>query len=204
MPMPRLKTCKSPECDNRQPRDQMLGPMKEFCSVDCGYALSRHKQRQKWAREAKEHRAKERARKITGKEKQGPAYYAQQAINRFIVVRDHDKPCIVHGHDCPNTANGWDAGHFQGVGRAPELRFVTWNIHKQCRSSNRGAHNRKRFRASVDQLYEQRLIERIGADRVDWLKGPHNPKQYREEDFKRIARIFRKRTRLYKRIRGIA
>lgn len=201
--MPQLKACKGPDCGVKKPRDQLLGPMKDFCSVGCGYALSRLKQRQKWKREAKEYRAKDRVRKSTLKDKVGPAQAAQDQVNRFIAIRDHHKPCIVHGFDCPNVANGWDAGHFRAVGAAPELRFNTWNIHKQCRSSNRGAHNRKRYRASVDQLYEARLVERIGQERVDWLKGPHQAKQYREQDFKRIAKLFRQRAKHYKKLRGI-
>jgi hypothetical protein len=178
--------------------------MKEFCSVDCGYALSRHKQRQKWAREAREYRKAEKASKAKITDQEGPAKSARMAVHGFIAVRDMDKPCIVHGHNCQNADAGFDAGHFRSVGSAPELRFNTWNIHKQCRLSNRGAHNRKRYRASVDRLYEAGLVERIGQERVDWLKGPHKPNQYRAKDFERIARIFRKRTRIYKKIKGIS
>jgi hypothetical protein len=95
------------------------------------------------------------------------------------------------------------AGHFQGVGRRPELRFNTWNCHGQCATSNQGGHKWSRYSASVDALYERGLRQRIGDARVDWLMGPHEPKQYREEDLKRIKNIFQRRTKLYKRLRGI-
>ena len=51
------------------------------------------------------------------------------------------------------------------------------------------------------ERYEHQLRARIGDERVDWLKGPHSPKQYREDDLKRIAKIFNKRARMYKRFR---
>jgi hypothetical protein len=180
------------------------------CSIDCGLELSRHKQekkrqaeRRKWSREAREFRAQERQRKATIRDKKGPARRAQDAVNAFILVRDHFKPCIVHGHGCPNTLYGWHAGHFQGVGKAPELRYNTWNIHKQCAVSNSGAQQKQYYRNSVDAMYEQGLIARIGAERVAMLKGPHPPKQYRAKDFERITRIFLRREKHYRKLRGL-
>ena len=39
---------------------------------------------------------------------------------------------------------------------------------------------------TVSKEYEARLIERIGQDKVDWLKGPHEAKHYNIDDLKAI------------------
>lgn len=197
----RLKTCKAPSCSVRKPRDELMGPMKEFCSPGCGYALATHRKHQKAARDAREYRANERAR--LGKTQSGPKRGAIDALHDFIKVRDHNKPCIVHGHACPNTQ--FDAGHFRSAGANEELRFNCWNIHKQCSVNNRGSHKRSRYNGDgTAVIYERNLVERIGQARVDWLKGPHPAKQYRDDDYRRIARIFSRRARHYKKLRGIA
>lgn len=195
-----MKTCKAPSCSVRKPRDELMGPMREFCSPGCGYALATHRRYQKAARDAREYRAKERAR--LGKTQSGPKRSAIDALHDFIKVRDHNKPCIVHGHACPNTQ--FDAGHFRSAGANEELRLNTWNIHKQCSVNNRGSHNKSKWNGeSTAAMYEQRLVERIGRDRVDWLKGPHASKQYRDDDYRRMARIFRRRAKHYRKLRGI-
>lgn len=167
--------------------------MQVVCSPRCAAAYGRQKT-------VKSYLARNPASKPRRKET--PQQQAQKAINAFVRVRDENRPCIVHGPACPNRE--FDAGHFRSRGSCPELSFNLWNIHAQCRPSNRGAHNRKHFKESVPALYESNLVERIGQDRVDWLKGPHQPKQYRDEDYKRLARIFRARTRLYERLRRSA
>lgn len=200
----RLKSCKAPGCTVRKPRDELFGPMREFCSPECGYSLQDYRQRKASERKSRDAVKIIRAQVELNKTnpKSGPKRAAIDAVNAFVKVRDHDKPCIVHGAECPYTA--FDAGHFQSAGSTPELRFNTWNIHKQCSVNNRGSHKRSRYNGEgTAALYERNLVQRIGQARVDWLKGPHPAKQYREEDFKRIARIFSRRARHYKKIRGL-
>ncbi|WP_116364427.1 recombination protein NinG [Parahaliea mediterranea] len=164
-------------------------------SVACALQYARHK---RWSDEAQAYRAKQAA-KNTASRSTGPGHQASQAVNAFVLARDHDKPCIVHGASCPNRE--FDAGHFQGADEAPELRYNTWNIHKQCRKSNRGAHHRKKFRSTTPAKFEAGLVARIGQDRVDWLKGPHGAKDYSEAELRRMASIFRRREALYRRLR---
>jgi hypothetical protein len=51
-------------------------------------------------------------------------------------------------------------------------------------------------------MYEENLRKRIGDARVDWLKASHPPKQYRDEDLKRIKTLFNRRARLYRKLRA--
>lgn len=162
--------------------------MQRVCTPACALAHVHGERKRQWRAEA---------RKVRGK---SPLVRAQDAFNAFIRERDHAKPCIVHGPECVEIFR-FHAGHFQSVGSKPELRFNTWNCHRQCGTSNSGAHKYRRYNASVDDLYEANLRQRIGDARVDWLKGPHPPKRYRDADLERIRKIFSERARLYRRLR---
>lgn len=175
--------------------------MQQACSPKCALELvAIQKKRQQKRKESHERRLQREAKRSCK-----PLSYfvgqAQKAFNEFIRERDYDKPCMTHGYDCPNAHRGWDAGHFHSVGKQPALRFNCWNAHKQCSTTNRGSHKYSKYERSADKMNEENLVIRIGQDRVDWLNGPHEPKQYRREDLERVARIFRKRARLYRKIR---
>ena len=66
------------------------------------------------------------------------------------------------------------------------------NVHKQCAPCN----NHK----SGDIVnYRIELVKRIGADKVDWLEGPHDPKRYTIEDLKTIKADYLAKTKELKR-----
>ena len=178
---------------------QPISSIQVVCSPPCALNYSKRKLAKKQAQAYR----RDEAAKRDSRQGSTPMNAAQRALNEFVKIRDADQPCIVHGEMCPNTE--FDAGHFMavGMGGGSPLRLNCWNVHKQCRPSNRGAHNRKRYRNTVPGMYRENLVERIGRERVEWLEGPHAPRQYREEYLTRFARIFRKRTRLYQRLRGM-
>lgn len=113
----------------------------------------------------------------------------QKAVNEFIRLRDKDLPCV----SCGRFHEGqWHAGHFRSVNGHPELRFEPLNIWRQCAPCN--------THKSGDLLnYRLELLRRIGAERVEWLEGPHEPKKYTIEDLKAIAAEYRAKTRELKR-----
>ena len=115
----------------------------------------RKKQERKELREAKQ-RIKSRAEWL--KE-------AQNEVNRYVRLRDKDLPCI----SCGRFHNGqYHAGHYRTVGSAPELRFELSNIHKQCAPCN------NHLSGNIVN-YRLRLVEKIGAEAVEWLEGKHEP-----------------------------
>jgi hypothetical protein len=108
---------------------------------------------------------------------------AQVLFNEYIRLRDSGQPCIScdslpSDHDLI-TGSRWDAGHYRSVGACPELRFEPLNVHRQCVKCNRNLSGN-----AVE--YRIRLVHRIGADRVTWLEGPHQPRKYTIEDLKTI------------------
>ncbi|QIW88991.1 hypothetical protein phiV208_57 [Vibrio phage phiV208] len=127
---------------------------------------------------------------------------AQSAVNSYIRARDHKKPCISCGCDKVSVyggyrgAGGWDAGHYRSRGAAAHLRFNLLNIHKQCVKCNRDKSGNV-----VD--YRINLIKRIGVDLVEKLESDNEPKKFDVDYLNRVKRIFNKRSRWYKKRRGM-
>lgn len=122
---------------------------------------------------------------------------AQSAVNQYIRLRDSNTGCISCG-SIPDAKRGGsiDAGHYRSRGAAPHLRFNVFNIHAQCVKCNRWNSGN-----AVD--YRINLINKIGLDRVERLEQDHDVRKFSIEYLERIKRIFNKRARIYKRLRGL-
>jgi len=173
----RCKSCREPFTPSR--------PLQSACGVQCAIALtSAAKDKARKAKEARE-RAEHRVAKEKVKTKGEHAKEAQAAFNEFIRLRDKDLPCVSCGR---HHEGKYDAGHFRTVGGNPALRFEPMNCAKQCVPCNR--------HKSGDIInFRLELIRRIGADKVDWLEGPHEPKRYTIEDLKEIKSTYRAKVR---------
>lgn len=122
---------------------------------------------------------------------------AQKAFNEWIRMRDADQPCISCDTLNPPMKPGgaWDAGHFISRGSHPELAFDEDNVHKQCKTCNAGGGKYAHKERTVNEQYEERLIARIGAERVERLKGPHEVTKLDREVLRQIKVIYRAKTR---------
>ena len=167
-----------------------------WCSPDCAIVIAKAKRQKEKKAELKQMKDSIKRRGEWQKE-------AQDAFNKWVRERDHGKPCISCGETNPPDLHGgqWDAGHFISVGAHPELRFEEQNCHRQCKSCNGGS----RFPAKqrlVTERYEENLITLIGAEKVAWLKGPHEAKKYTVDDFKEIKARYTRLARELKKQRG--
>lgn len=101
---------------------------------------------------------------------------AQLVFNAFIRERDKDLACV----SCGRFHQGqWHAGHFYSVAARSNLRFTEDNVHKQCQPCN--------TEKSGNALeYRVRLIQRIGAARVEALEVATEVVKWSIEDAKRI------------------
>lgn len=116
---------------------------------------------------------------------------AQRAFNAWIRARDAGQPCI----SCGTTADvQYCAGHYRTTGSCPELRFEPLNVHLQCNK------NCNLSKSGNILGYRPRLLEKIGAEAVEWLEGPHEPKKYTVEQLKAMTAEYRAKTRELKRI----
>ncbi|MNU93486.1 Bacteriophage Lambda NinG protein [compost metagenome] len=113
---------------------------------------------------------------------------AQTAVNEYVRLRDAHLPCIscdsMPSDNDLMTGSRWDAGHYRSVGACPELRFEPLNIHRQCVKCNRNLSGN-----AVE--YRIRLVLRIGAEKVAWIEGPHQPRKYTIEEIKDIKAHYR-------------
>ena len=136
---------------------------------------------------------------------------AQAAFNKYIRLRDYEDPCIaclkprevIEAEQGWKTGGCWDAGHFKTRGAKGQLRFILFNVHKQCKSCNAGSGKFSAKAATVDANYRINLIEKIGVKKVEWLDNNNDIdlKKGDIEYLKRVKKIFTKRAnRLEKRI----
>ncbi|WP_028941808.1 recombination protein NinG [Pseudomonas vranovensis] len=182
---PRPKKCKNSECGiSFTPR--RLG--QTVCSPACGLAIKDVNQDKAKKAIAQRVRREVQVRKEKLKTRADHMREAQTLFNEFIRLRDAGQPCIScdslpSDHDLI-TGSRWDAGHYRSVGACPELRFEPLNVHRQCVKCNRNLSGN-----AVE--YRIRLVHRIGADRVAFLEGPHQPRKYTIDDLKAIKAEYR-------------
>jgi hypothetical protein len=151
------------------------------CGVPCSIEHTRRLAEKKLRAEKREGRARMMTRRDWIKK-------AQVAFNRYIRLRDADKPCICCGRmaDDKNLVTGsrWDAGHYRSTGSAPHLRFNEDNCHRQLVVCNRHGAGR-----AVD--YRIGLIARIGLARVEALEADQTPRKYSIDDLKQIEASYK-------------
>lgn len=181
-----------------------------FCSIE--HALQ-------WV---KEKQAKDKARKIASAKKEASRQHkvdkerikrpsetraeAQKSVNRYIRARDYHEGCISCGKSKEEVESDqgwkvggcWDAGHYKSRGAKGQLRFVLFNIHKQCKSCNAGSDKFSHKADTVASKYRVNLIKKIGSEKVEWLDN-NNGIDHRKNDkeyHRRIKKIFDKKARL--------
>ena len=190
---PKPKTCRNATCSVKFV-PQRLG--QAVCSPACALATKDVNQQKARKSLAQVERREIKVRKEKLKSRSDHLREAQAAVNEFIRLRDGHLPCIScdsqpNDHDLM-TGSRWDAGHYRSVGACPELRFEPLNIHRQCVRCNRNLSGN-----AVE--YRIRLVLRIGAEKVDWLEGPHPARKYTVEEIKAIKADYRAKTRELKR-----
>ncbi|WP_434695185.1 recombination protein NinG [Pseudomonas sp. Z1-14] len=182
---PRAKKCRVAEC-GAPFVPQRLG--QRVCSPACAILDAPTNQaNQEKARKslAQVERREIKVRKEKIKSRAQHLKDAQTAFNAWIRERDIGLPCV----SCGRHHNGqWHAGHYRTVGGNPELRFEPLNVWRQCAPCN----NHK----SGDIVnYRIELVKRIGAEAVEWLEGPHEPKKYTIEQLKAMTAEYRAKTK---------
>lgn len=119
----------------------------------------------------------------------------EAAVNAYVRARDHYKRLGCISCDKPWDWDGqWHASHFRSVGAASSVRYHLWNINRACWICN------KLYSGRID-AYGPALVERIGQEKVDWLKAQNAPVRRTREDLERLRAVFaRKLRRLEKRM----
>ena len=177
-------------CKKKIPTESaVINGLKAFCSVDHAIAWLDTEKGQVTLKKAKAKKTKEAREKL--KTKSDYAKEAQTAFNAYIRLRDADKPCISCGRDHHGQ---YHAGHYRTTAAAPQIRFNTWNVHKQCSVCNN-------HKSGNIVEYRINLINRIGIDKVQQLERNNEVSRWDIEYLQRLKRIFQKKVRIIKKIR---
>ncbi|MEX5385685.1 recombination protein NinG, partial [Cronobacter muytjensii] len=108
----------------------------------------------------------------------------------------HHYGCISCDKPAHWTGGKWHGSHFKSVGSNSALQFNLLNINKSCDQCNF-------FMAGNIGPYETRLRQKIGDEKVDWLKNHPRGREYTPEYLDRLARILRKKIRRTEKRLGI-
>ena len=128
-----------------------------------------------------------KVRKEALKTRADHAKEAQTVINRYVRLRDAHLGCI--SCDKPASWGGqWHCSHFRSVGAAAHLRFNLWNMNKSCSQCN--AH----LSGNI-MVYRPRLVEKIGAEKVEWLECNQELVRHEIPHLKRLKAVFTKKAK---------
>lgn len=181
---PKPKTCKNPDC-RASFVPQRLG--QAVCNYTCGLAIKDVNANKARKAIADVGRKELRAAKERVKPKGQYMREAQAAFNAWVRERDSALGCV--SCDKPSTWSGqWHASHFRSVGSSPEHRFNPANVHKACSICN------NHLSGNILGFLPE-LERRIGAEEVQALLGPSEPKRYTIEDLKALTAHYRALTR---------
>ncbi|SDA11135.1 Bacteriophage Lambda NinG protein [Pseudomonas sp. NFPP05] len=183
---PRPKKCKNPACGEKFVPAR-LG--QAVCSPRCGLAIKEVNQEKARKSLAEVGRKELRAAKERVKPRSQYMREAQTAFNAWVRERDSKLPCISCGR---HHQGKYDAGHYRTVGSNPALRFEPLNCHKQCVPCNQ-------HKSGDIVNYRINLLQRIGAEAVAWIEGPHEPRKYTTDDLKAIKADYQEKLRELKR-----
>lgn len=148
------------------------------------------------ARESKKERVVTREKKQQLKTRPKLLQEAQAEFNRYVRLRDKEKPCICCGRPLPDMIYGgsYDCGHYRSVGSAPHMRFIENNAHAQTKKCNR-------FLSGNATDYRIGLIKRIGIEKVEALECDNEVRKYSREDLLEIKKHYRDMANILKRER---
>jgi hypothetical protein len=175
---PKPKACRNPACALKF-IPQRLG--QAVCSPACALATKDVNQEKARKSLALVERQAIKVRKEKLKSRADHLRETQAVFNQWVRLRDADQPCISCGR---HHQGKYDAGHYRTVGSNPALRFEPLNCHKQCVPCNQ-------HKSGDIVNYRINLVARIGAEKVDWIEGPHEPQRYTIEQLKAIKAHYR-------------
>lgn len=157
-------------------------PMQTTCCIDCAIQYSNKPKVQKAYKMEKK---KELMEKYPDKAKW--LKLAQTVVNKYVRLRDQEKPCISCKHSGDRQ---FHAGHFIPQGNNQQLRYYTLNIWKQCSICNN-------YLSGNLVPYRANMIEKLGLEKVEEMEANQERGNYTIEYLERLIKVFRKKIKLY-------
>lgn len=173
----RQKTCKLSTCKKKFTPER---PMQTTCHYSCAIEYSK---------ELKEKRARKAKQEYKRSDIQELKKIAQVICNKYIRLRDQDKPCISCGYVLNNGNRQVHAGHYIAQGKSSLLRYDERNIHAQCAQCNTFLHGNL-------AEYRINLIQRAGIETVETLENiTDHTRQWKAWELKEIIDTFKAKTK---------
>jgi hypothetical protein len=179
-----VEKTKLKKCKVCKTRFRPFSSLAVVCTVECAIQWGAMERQRKARRERIEYKRDNVTKPQLTKR-------AQAAFNKWVRLRDHDKPCISCGVFNPGgdeSGGKWDCGHFRTVGACPGLRFDPRNAHRQCKRCNS-------YLGGNFANYRLGLIDRIGLDQVELLERFAELKTHTREDLLAIAKDYNQKAR---------
>lgn len=117
----------------------------------------------------------------------------KKIAQKYARIRDKDDGCISCDKG-PNWWGQWHGSHFMPAGNNKAVALNLLNINKACSECN----NHKSGNLVV---YQDKLIKKIGLEKVEWLKSQKQPHRFDVDYLKKYKRVMGKRLRRLERIR---
>jgi hypothetical protein len=157
-------------------------PLQSVCSIPCSLKIAREKTQKTIKEKDRQDKKAVREKLEKLKTRKEWADEAQVVVNKYVRLRDAHLGCV--SCDKPASWDGqWHASHFRSRGAASAIRFNLWNIHKSCSICNH-------WKSGNLAEYEPRLREKIGDEKVDWLRTQNQQADFSIEYLKRLKKVF--------------
>ena len=153
--------------------------LQPFCFKD--ECIKEHNQK------IKEKKNKIAKQEIRSQDKSLQLKLAQTIVNKYVRLRDQNKPCISCGHIGNRQIH---AGHYRPMGNNQQLRFYTLNIFAQCSICNN-------YLSGNLANYRINLINKLGVEKVNLIESNQERGNYSIEYLERLIKVFRKKIKLY-------
>ena len=160
--------------------DFVILPVGVFCTYEKAIEYVNTKQGRERVEKAKNQTFRERRKKFRQNDLKTQRRLAHETFRRYIRLRDKGKPCITCGYRFGIDGDRQvHAGHWKSVGAHPGLDMALNedNCHAQCSICN----NHLSGNAGV---YRERLVERIGRERVLALEKYRPTRKWTAEDWR--------------------
>lgn len=145
------------------------------CSMDCAIEFAKVKRKKQ---ELKEWNKRKKKMKEDLQTVQELLKAAQIVFNKYIRLRDKDKPCISCGRS--NEGVKVNAGHYFSSGGHKAVTFNEDNVHLQCEHCNQ-------FLSGNLLNYQVGIEKRIGGERLLKLhEEAHKTRKYTREELREL------------------
>jgi hypothetical protein len=169
-------------------------PLQSVCGIQCAITQSKILAERKEKREFSKSRKEIKVKLEKYKTWQEWFNECKAIAQKYARLRDRFDGCI----SCDKQSDWWGqwhGSHFRPAGNFKAVALNLLNIHKGCSECNN-------YKSGNLIEFQDRLIVKIGQDKVDWLKSQTQPYRHSIEYLKRYKQVMGKRLRrLEKRIK---